>query len=387
MPQMRQMCYALAVLVAATGAAAQDEPMTMGRVFEIAGARSAAAASGVISARVTEYVCLQPANNASEVYDRTLASLMSALDAVPAGTPPDPALAAPDKSEWAIETWYETEYAYDKGRYRLSRVTPSGSYHTAFDGVAQFRVDERTLYIESTEQPRQPMEDIKINLMRWDQIPAENYVRNDQESELKFLGGNRYNVWLRDKKDGGTVDQIFNVETGMVERGSMRNAAGQLLQDYVWLRPYLSNGVWVPSAYVQMEQHGDSVHLKVTTYKKWEVRPVSDEEFSIQRDAYDSVEGTAFPPRGVGKEPARTAKKSGLPQLQSQRQVSLPLNEPGIDMVELTKPPTESYVMRTVGLSLIVIALGLVVLYFVRWRAKWSEAWRTGFGLRGKNKS
>ena len=60
---------------------------------------------------------------------------------------------------------------------------------------------------------------------------------------------------------------------------------------------------------------------------------------------------------------------------------------PGIDMIELTKTPPESYVMRTVGLSLIVVAIGLMVLYLVKWRARWNEVLKTGltsFGLRRK---
>lgn len=379
---MRIVFYALAVLLAAAGAPAQDEPMTVSRLFETAGARSSAASSGVVSARVTEYRCLKTGNSAAEAYDRALSALMAALETVPADAPVDPALVAPEKSDWAVETWYEIDYAYDKGRYRLSKVTPSGSYHTAFDGVAQFRAEQRTLYIEPMERRRDPMDDIDINLMRWDQIPPGAYVRDDQESDLKPLGGGRYNLWLRDKNSGLTVDQIFSIETGMIERGSMRNAAGQLLQESLWLRPVL-NTVWVPSVFVKMEQAGDSIDLTVISYKKWEVRTVLNEEFSIPRDAYDTVAGMAFPVWQIEQAPV-TADKPNTGKTQPRQRKSMPIQQPGIDMIELTKTPPESYVMRTLGLSLIVIAVGLMVLYFVRWREKWTEVWRTGFGRRGK---
>ncbi|MCX5771369.1 MAG: hypothetical protein NTZ09_14035 [Candidatus Hydrogenedentes bacterium] len=385
---MRMVCYAvaalLAALVAAAGARAQDEPMTVSRLFQTAGARSAAASSGVVSARVTEYGCLKTGNAAAEAYDRALSALISALETVPADVPLDPALIAPDKADWAVETWYETDYAYDKGRYRLSKVTPSGSYYSAFDGVAQFRAEQRTLYIDPMERLREPLEDIDINLMRWDQIPAESYVRDDQEFELKPLGGPRYNVWLRNKNTGDTVDQVFNIETGMLERGSMRNAAGQLLQEHLWLRPVL-NGVWAPSVFVKMERAGGSIHLSVHSYKKWEIRPILDEEIAIPRNAYDTVAGMAFPVwQAADEAPVAAAGKSsgGKPQLRGRR--PRPLEEPGIDMIELTKPPTQSYVMRTVGLSLIVIAVGLMVLYLVKWRTRWNEVLRTSFGLRKK---
>lgn len=82
--------------------------------------------------------------------------------------------------------------------------------------------------------------------------------------------------------------------------------------------------------------------------------------------------------------PGAAPAKPETKQAQSGHRKSMPVNEPGIDMVELTKPPAQSYVMRTAGLSLIVIAIGLTVLYFVRWRERWSEVWRSGFGLRGK---
>ncbi|HUW60785.1 MAG TPA: hypothetical protein VMZ06_07230 [Candidatus Bathyarchaeia archaeon] len=379
---MRTVCCVLAVVVASAGSLAQDEPMTVSRLFQIAGARSAAAATGVVSARVTEYGCLKTGNAAAEAYDRTVSALMAALDAVPAGAPLDPALIAPDKAEWAVETWYEVDYAYDKGRYRLSKVTPSGSYHTAFDGVALFRAEQRTLYVEPMERRREPLEDIDINLMRWDQIPPEAYARDDQESELKPLGGPRYNLWLRDKNTGITVDQIFNTETGMAERGSMRNAAGQLLQEYLWLRPVL-DGVWLPSVFVKMEQTGDSIHLSVHSYEKWEVRPVLDEELTIPRNAYDTVAAMALPIWQPEQAPVTAA---GQPQMQPRPRRSRPIEQPGIDMIELTKTPPESYVMRTVGLSLIVVAIGLMVLYLVRWRERWNEVLRTGFGLRGKKK-
>jgi hypothetical protein len=378
---MRPFCYAVAVLAAAAGVRAQDEPMTVGRLFEIAGARSVAASSGAISARVTEYQCLQKGDSGLEVYDRSLSALISALEAAPADAPLNPALAAPDKAEWAVETWYEIDYVYDKGRYRLGRVTPSGSYHTAFDGVTQFLVEDRALRIEPMEKPRQHMIHIDVNLMRWDQIPPENYARDDQKSELRILGGQRYNVWLSDKRRGGAVDQIFNVETGMLERGSMRNEAGQLLQDHLWLRPVLSSGVWVPSVFVEMEYRGGITHLTVISYKKWEVRPVLDGEFTIPRDAYDTVAGMTSPVWGADNPPAAAAKQTSAQKRQSK---PLLVAQPGVDMNELTKPPTESYVMRTVGLALIVIAVGLMVLYFVHWRERWNEVWKTGFGLRKK---
>ena len=385
---MRIVFYALAVLLAAAGAPAQDEPMTVSRLFETAGARSSAASSGVVSARVTEYRCLKTGNSAAEAYDRALSALMAALETVPADAPVDPALVAPEKSDWAVETWYEIDYAYDKGRYRLSKVTPSGSYHTAFDGVAQFRAEQRTLYIEPMERRRDPMDDIDINLMRWDQIPPGAYVRDDQESDLKPLGGGRYNLWLRDKNSGLTVDQIFSIETGMIERGSMRNAAGQLLQESLWLRPVLnavvSDAVWVPSVFVKMEQAGDSIRLAVHTYKRWEVRPILNEELAIPRDAYDTVAGMALPIWQAQQAPGATDVKPDIDKMRPRQRKSLPIQQPGIDMVELTKTPPESYVMRTLGLSLIVIAVGLMVLYFVRWREKWNEVWRTGFGRRGK---
>jgi len=236
------------------------------------------------------------------------------------------------------------------------------------------------------EKPRQPMEDIRINLMRWDQIPPETYVRDDQESELKQLGGQRYNVWLRDKNNGGTVDQIFNIETGMLERGSARNAAGQLEQDDLWLRPVLNNGVWVPSVFVQMEQIRGSVHLKVISYKKWEVRPVHDKEFAIPRDAYDSVDGMAFPVWGSEQVPAADAGTPGADSVPPPQRKSRPIQQPNVDMIELTKTPPQSYVMRVVGLSLIVVAIGLMVLYLVRWRERWNEVLRTSFGLRSTKK-
>ena len=389
---MRMVCYAvaapLAVLLAAAGALAQDEPMTVRRLFETAGARSAAAATGVVSARVTEYRCLKSGNAAAEAYDRALSTLMAALEAAPADGPLDPAVIAPDKAEWAVETWYEVDYVYDKGRYRLSKVTPSGSYHTAFDGVAQFRAEQRTLHVElePVERPREPMTDIDINLMRWDQIPPEAYVRDDQESELKPLGGQRYNLWLRNKNTGDTVEQIFNVETGMLERGSMRNPAGQLLQEYLWLRPVL-NGVWVPSVFIKMERAGDSIRLSVHSYKKWEVRPILDEELAIPRDAYDTVAGMAFPVWQPEQAPVTAAGKPDIETPQPTQRKARLIQQPGIDMIELTKTPPESYVMRTVGLSLIVVAIGLMVLYLVKWRARWNEVLKTGltsFGLRRK---
>ena len=382
---MRMVWYALAVLVAAAGAPAQDEPMTVSRLFQTAGARSAAASSGLVSARITEYRCLKSGNSAAEAYDRALSALMTGLDAVPADVPLDPALIAPDKADWAVETWYEIDYAYDKGRYRLSKVTPSGSYHTAFDGVTLFRAEQRTLYVEPMERRREPLEDIDLNLMRWDHIPPEAYVRDDQESELKPLGGPRYNLWLRNKNTGVTVDQIFNIETGMLERGSMRNTAGQLLQEYLWLRPVFS-GVWAPSVFIKMDRAGDSIRLRVHSYKKWEVRPILDEELAIPRDAYDTVAGMALPVWGAEQAPGTAAGKPDIDRMQPRPRRSRPIEQPGIDMIELTKTPPESYVMRTVGLSLIVVAVGLMVLYFVRWRERWNEVLRTGFGLRGKKR-
>jgi len=372
---MRKVWFALVVSLIAGGAhaqeahaqEAQDKEMTIPRLMQIAGERSAAASSGYIAARVTRYRCLREGNAAPEAYERAVAAIVEALDAAPGGQPADSAKVAPPAADWAVETWYEIEYVFDKGRFRLSRTTPSGSYHTAFDGVASFRAEQRTLYVEPDVNARPHMEDIDINLMRWDQIPRANYVREDQEGGLKQVGGGRYNYWLRDKQNKYSVDQIFNAETGMIERGSARNADGQLLQEYLWLRPVM-NGVWGPSAFVKMERRGDDVGLEVRTYSQWEARPVADEELLIPADAYDNVAGTALP---VWRLAAQQSSGAGEPSAAAavvNRRLAGRLE--AIDELELSKTPPENYVMRTVGLSLIVIALGLIVLYWLRWRAE-----------------
>jgi hypothetical protein len=130
-----------------------------------------------------------------------------------------------------------------------------------------------------------------------------------------------------------------------------------------------------------MEYRGGITHMTVISYKKWEVRPVLDGEFTIPRDAYDTVAGMTSPVWGADNPPAAAAKQTSAQKRQSKPPL---VAQPGVDMNELTKPPTESYVMRTVGLALIVIAVGLMVLYFVHWRERWNEVWKTGFGLRKK---
>lgn len=364
-------CVLVASLLAggahAQEARAQDEAMTIPRLLQIAGERSTSASSGVIAGRVTMYRCLKEGNAAAEAYDGAVTAILEGLDAAPAGEPVDSAKVAPPTADWAVETWYEIEYVFDKGRFRLSKTTPTGSYHTSYDGVASFRVEQRTLYVEPEAHPRPSMEDIDINLMRWDQIPQAAYIRDDQEGGLKPVGEHRYDYWLHNKRTGYGVDQVFNVETGMLERVSARDADGQLEQEYLWLRPVM-NGVWGPSAFVKMEQWREHVNLEVRAYSVWEARPVKDEELVIPQDAYDSVAGTALP---VLRMASRSTYGAGEPN--SEAAVAGRRNASGlesIDELELSKTPPENYVMRTVGLSLIVVAVGLIILYWLRWRVE-----------------
>lgn len=310
----------LAVLVLATAASASTI-QTLRGVLDAAGVRSTGARSGEVSAKVAHFAS---DSGDLEQYASTIELLVQEFEETQPSDVSFDDFFSTIPSNWKLTSRYNLNMLYRGDLYLKTReyvpaaerplFMPSPSspgqfvlmpedifdnavdlrpIAEAYDGNRFSVVQRRTLFIKSgAEAPMGwQIEQFDPSLIQWGEIPEENLARTDQEVSAIRLDDNRVNYFIRNKETGVEVDQVFNVSTGMLERMTSTNSAGQKNEEFLWLGPVrCEQGVWLPRAFIHMTRRGAVSMYEVRFYDDWVVRHVATDEFRIPERFYDNVE-------------------------------------------------------------------------------------------------
>ena len=146
------------------------------------------------------------------------------------------------------------------------------------------------------------------SLLPWDKFPKTQLVRADQDLNLIFIDRERVDYQLTNKNSGLKVDQVFNLQTGMVERITATDKDGALQEEYVWLGAYKNpDSVWLPRAMIHMKMGPAIVELQARVYWKWQLRPVTSNELVIPTTEYHKI--IELPKKDEDKKGAKKDKK------------------------------------------------------------------------------
>ena len=312
--------------------AVPESDVTLEDVLKAAGARSRAGASGEFTAVFAEYAVGVTSGQAA--YREGLQQFDDTLRMRLEKEAPDETFLFVGLPGWELKAWREVRYAYRGDRYladiegvlqpqeafneylrglwqgRKLPLYPTEQHRERvlfeFDGARLDYVHGRERHVWSDEGWVAPLSKMDKSFILWDEIPPTDRVRGDQELDFADLGEGRYSYRLTHRITGNVAEQVFNLNTGMLERATHTSGDGRVLEQMRWLAPVQAeSGLWYPRLCVHMTEHG-LVELRL--FKDWQFRPVSDDELRIPESEYDS-EAHRQPVRARSKEPDEDARR------------------------------------------------------------------------------